>query len=397
MIEHIEHKRDIRLDAFDLGLTQCADRLASGIFKASAVRSHFQKQGIVERRDRRALEAVAAVQSDAETARRTIGFDGSGIRHEVIRRILGRDTALDRVPGHLDRVLAWNANFLRRQRVSFRDQNLRLHDIDTGYHFGDGMLYLNTRVHFDEIVLACGWVEQELYCTCRAIVHRLCNLDCVRADGFALCVSQAKRRRKFDDLLVTSLDGAVTLKKMHDIARLVAQNLHFDVFRVLKVFFNKNIINAKSLGCFGTCGTELRQQLFLCSDDSHTASAAAGCCLEHHRIAAGIREFQCFCFCFNCFFHARYCRYADRVRHELRLDFVTERVHHISRRSDKLDAFICACLRKFRVLRQETVSRMDGIDTLGLCQRDDLIDAQISADRGLALTDLVCFISFRSE
>ena len=88
-----------------------------------------------------------------------MGFDGSGIRHEVIRRILGRDTALDRVPGHLDRILAWNANFLRRQRVSFRDQNLRLHDIDTGYHFGDGMLYLNTRVHFDEIVLACGRIE----------------------------------------------------------------------------------------------------------------------------------------------------------------------------------------------------------------------------------------------
>ena len=121
MIEHIEHKRDIRLDAFDLGLTQCADRLASGIFKASAVRSHFQKQGIVERRDHRALEAVAAVQSDAETARRTIGFDGSGIRHEVIRRILGRDTALDRVPGHLDRVLPRDTDFRGSQLIALRD------------------------------------------------------------------------------------------------------------------------------------------------------------------------------------------------------------------------------------------------------------------------------------
>ena len=124
VIQYIEHEtRIFVLTPLMLGLTAvrgspCVWYLQSSLLYAC----HFQKQGIVERRDRRALEAVAAVQSDAETARRTVGFDCSCIRHEVIRRILGRDTALDRVPGHLDRVLAWNANFLRRQRVSFRDQ-----------------------------------------------------------------------------------------------------------------------------------------------------------------------------------------------------------------------------------------------------------------------------------
>ena len=63
--------------------------------------------------------------------------------------ILGVDPALDGVAldGHrlLDNL---------GQLVTRRDQDLALHQIDSGDGFGDRMLHLNARVHFDEVEIA---------------------------------------------------------------------------------------------------------------------------------------------------------------------------------------------------------------------------------------------------
>ena len=45
-------------------------------------------------------------------------------------------------------------HFRAVQLVAFRDLNLRLHDVDAGHHFGDGVLDLHARIYFDEIKFA---------------------------------------------------------------------------------------------------------------------------------------------------------------------------------------------------------------------------------------------------
>ena len=188
--------------------------------------------------------------------------------------------------GNLDIVLTLDSDFPAVESVTLCNKNLCLHDVDSRNHFRYGMFNLNARIHFDEIMLACRVVKQEFNRTCGAITYCLCDFNRVFTDCAALLIGQAERRRKFDNLLVSSLDGAVTFIKMNDIAFLVTQNLHFDVLWVLKVFFNENIVNAESFRCFGTRGTELWKKFFFASYDSHSSSAAAGSCLEHNGITA---------------------------------------------------------------------------------------------------------------
>ena len=54
------------------------------------------------------------------------------------------------------------------------------------------MLNLDTRVHFDEIVLAGGVVQKELNRSGGSVVHCLSDFDGVGADVLSLLVCQAE-------------------------------------------------------------------------------------------------------------------------------------------------------------------------------------------------------------
>ena len=71
------------------------------------------------------------------------------------------------------------------------------------------MLYLNSRVHFDEIVLT-RLVNEEFNSTCTSVINGLCNLYGVIADSCPLLIGKTESRCKFNNLLVSSLNGAVS-------------------------------------------------------------------------------------------------------------------------------------------------------------------------------------------
>ena len=48
-------------------------------------------------------------------------------------------------------ILFRNADFFTVDRIAFGNLDLRLHDIDTGNHFGNSMFNLDTRINFYEI------------------------------------------------------------------------------------------------------------------------------------------------------------------------------------------------------------------------------------------------------
>ncbi len=48
------------------------------------------------------------------------------------------------------------------QVAALRYANLRLHQVDAGDHFGDSVLDLNARIHFDEVPLARVDVVEKL-------------------------------------------------------------------------------------------------------------------------------------------------------------------------------------------------------------------------------------------
>ena len=88
--------------------------------------------------------------------------DASMIGHEVVGGVFGRHAALNGKAASWRRPLGSQADFGIGQGEPLGDEDLRLHDVDAGHLFGDGVLDLNPRIDLDEVELARVGIDQEL-------------------------------------------------------------------------------------------------------------------------------------------------------------------------------------------------------------------------------------------
>jgi len=113
--------------------------------------------------------------------------------------------------------------------------NLPFHNIHAADFLRNGMLHLQTGIHFDEIKLPIG-CKQKFYCACIGIICRLCRQNC-RIHHFSadiLCHNGAGRFLQY--LLLIQLERAVSFAQTEDVPLLVCQNLHFHMAHMGKVF-----------------------------------------------------------------------------------------------------------------------------------------------------------------
>ena len=211
MVQYVHNETDVGFNTFDVGFFQRTQRFVYSTVEGSVVSDDFNQQAIIIWCDYRACKCIAAIQTNAVTGTGTIYINYPCVRSKVVCRVFCSDTALDRKAVCFYIVLRFDVDFIGIQSVALCYQNLRLYDIDTGNHFGYGMFYLNTRVHFDEVMLTAG-IYQEFYSTCTAIVYGTCNFQSIIADSLTLFFIQAQSRTKFDYFLVTTLNGAVTFE-----------------------------------------------------------------------------------------------------------------------------------------------------------------------------------------
>src|SRR5688572_31021919 len=93
------------------------------------------------------------------------------------------------------------------------------------------MLDLKTRVHLEEIEpggVACP-VEEELYRARVAIPGCSCHRDRRVAHALAQRRRQRGGRRLLNDLLMTTLNGTLTLEEMDDVTEMIGQDLELDM------------------------------------------------------------------------------------------------------------------------------------------------------------------------
>ena len=107
----------------------------------------LRQHRIVVHRDLGAL-ADAAVDADARALRLAVEQDRAGLRKEALRRILGVDAALDRVAALRE------ASCVKGSGSPEATRNCACTRSTPATHFGDGMLDLQARVHFEEIEAA---------------------------------------------------------------------------------------------------------------------------------------------------------------------------------------------------------------------------------------------------
>lgn len=63
------------------------------------------------------------------------------------------------------------------QRLSLGDPNHGLHQVHAAHFFGDGVLYLNSSIHLDEVVVTRIHVVEKLDGSRSAVVHRFRESD----------------------------------------------------------------------------------------------------------------------------------------------------------------------------------------------------------------------------
>ena len=209
------------------------------------------------------------VKTNAEPARRDQFFDLTRARSEVLIDVLRVNSAFDRKTAMLNVLLR------KRQLLSGGDLNLPLDQINTSRQFGNGVLDLNTRVHFDEVERA-GMIDDKLDGSRIGVLRFLCESDGGFAKRLAFLKGKVRRRGQFDELLSSPLQRAVAFPEVNDVAVIVGENLRFDVARILNEFLDVDVGIAESDARFLGGFAEGAFQLFVVVRLTNAASPAAG-------------------------------------------------------------------------------------------------------------------------
>ena len=210
---------------------------------------NLDQQTVIIREHRRAGVGGAAVQTDAVTGAGTVHRDLAGIRKEVVGRVFRGHTGLDRVAAAGHGFLRRDADGRAVQRKTFRDKNLRLHDINAGHHLRDRVFHLNPWIHLNEIRLILV-IHQELQRAGIAVPHLLCQTNGAVKDNLSGLIRHSESRCVLHHLLMTALYGTVTVQQMYYMPIIIGENLYFDMLRFLQIFLQENLIVTESQKLF---------------------------------------------------------------------------------------------------------------------------------------------------
>ena len=120
------------------------------------------------------------------------------------------------------------------QRLVVGYKNLLFHQVHAHHFFRDGMLHLQTRIHFEEVEVPV-LVHQKFNGTRTRIVYGLGGGNRLLSHLLAQLWRQERRRAFFHNLLVAALHRTLAVEQMNHIAVVITQNLELYVMR----FFHK--------------------------------------------------------------------------------------------------------------------------------------------------------------
>ncbi|MNE33092.1 hypothetical protein D3C80_1267390 [compost metagenome] len=223
------------------------------------------------------------------------------------------------------------------------------------------MFHLHPGVHFHEVHLAIG--EQELHGTGVLVTHGLGRAHRQVTDVGALLGGQLRAWGDFDELLVAALDRAIALEQVHNVAEAVTEDLRLDVLGIDDAFFQEHFRRAKGLGRFGNHPWECLFQLLAAVAATNTAAATTGGGLEHHRVTDAVTFLKRLVNVGNVAFGARSYRHTGFDHAATGFGLVTHAANDFGCRTNELDPAFSADVRKLSVLRQKTITGMQGITT----------------------------------
>ena len=264
-----------------------------------------------------------------------------------------------------------------RQRLALRDAQLPGDQIDAVDQFGHRMLDLQPRVHFQEVERAV-LRQQELHRAGANVIHGLRCRDRSSTHALAQRGIDGRARRFLDDLLVAALNRAVALAEMHDGAMAIAEHLDLDMAGIDHRLFDQQLAAAKGVGGLRARRSNRVAQFGFVMDQPHSASAAAGRRLDHHRQAGLLRFGDQRGIGLVIALVTRHAGHAGRQHQPLRGALVAHCGDRRRVRTDEHQTGVLHGLREVGAFGQEAIARMDGIGAAGPGSREDRVDRQVA-------------------
>ena len=324
-----------------------------------------------------------AVETDAGTAGHMPASHLAGRRTEG-KAVFGVDAAFD------GGAFKNNVALLEAQTFACGDADLLGDDVNARHPFGHGVFNLHTGVHFDEIELAV--FKQELKGTCSAIADIHTGFSATFADVATQFRGNARRRRFFDDFLVTTLHGAVAFAQIDGVLEVVREHLNFDVARIFQELFQIDLVRAE-------CGIGLRlrhvdrgQQRSFGTHHAHAATAAARARLDEHGVADFAGNAKNFLRIIGQSTVAAWNAGNARIDHRLfGVDLVAHQTDRVAARADEGKAAFLDAIGKVGVFRQKAVTGVNGFSVRDFGCRNDSRDVEIALG-GLSRADADAFV-----
>src|SRR5262249_7015708 len=173
-----------------------------------------------------------------------------------------------------------------------------MNEIDARYHFSNRMFDLDSRVHFNEIEFS-SLIEKldGAKPAVAQLAHRHCTdfadfqaLRCVKGGAWAL----------LPQFLIPALKRAIAFAQMNSLAMTVAENLNFDVARLIEVFFEVDSVIAKGRFGLNSRGFNCDREIVRVASDLHAPPAPACRCLYKNRKPKSLSDKRCFLVADNC-------------------------------------------------------------------------------------------------
>jgi hypothetical protein len=179
---------------------------------------------------------------------------------------------------------------------------------------------------------------------------------------------------------------------VHQVSGIVADDLHFDMPCIAHEFLEIHLIVAESCHGFTTCDRQKLGKLRLGPDHAHAATAATPARFQHHRVPDVVRHPRAFSQRLGQWSGGRHDWHTGFDRQCTRGYLVAEQAQGFGSRADQFDTGRFARRGEFRILRQESIARMNGISPGFVRNPQHIRNIQIGLNGTFAAADGVRFV-----
>ena len=269
--QHIEDEGDVGLDTTDAALLKDALHTSESLGKVGTTGGVLDKHGIVVGGDGKPRVADT-VHTDATASRVTVDGDGTSVGGKVLLGILGGNTALNGNTTGAN-VLLDQTNLVEGGAGS--NAKLGLDNVHAGDLLRDGVLDLDTGVDLNEVGLHVSGIDKEFDGASVLVIGTGGQITGILVQLLAQVVGERPAGGHLNDLLMTSLDGAVALVQMNDVAGTVAEDLDLNVTGTLDELLHEDGTVAETGQRLAGGRLEEGRDVLHVADDAHALAAAA--------------------------------------------------------------------------------------------------------------------------